>query len=113
MHELAITQSMFELVMEHAKKANARKVSKIKLNIGEMTGVVGDCVQFYFGFLSQGTPAEGASISFNMIPPRARCRNCGNTFELKELDFSCPACGRNGLEIVSGKELFVESIEVE
>ena len=53
MHELAITQSMFELVLEQAEKAKAKKVDKINLVIGEMTGVVGDCVQFYFNFLSQ------------------------------------------------------------
>ncbi|GAI95109.1 unnamed protein product, partial [marine sediment metagenome] len=55
MHELAITQSMFDLVLEQAKKAGAKKVGKINLVIGGMTGVVGDCVQFYFDFISKGT----------------------------------------------------------
>ena len=113
MHELTITQSMLELVLEQAKKAEAKKVGQINLVLGEMTGVVGDCVQFYFNFLSQGTIAEGAVISFAMIPPKARCQGCGKNFELKEFDWTCPYCQGNAMEITAGKELFVESIEVE
>ena len=113
MHELAITQSMFDLVLEQAKQAEAKKVGKINLVIGEMTGVVGDCVQFYFDFISKGTIAEQAALSFKMIPTTARCRSCGKLFELKEFDWTCPYCQGNSMEIISGKELFVESIEVE
>jgi len=113
MHELTITQSMFDLVLEQAKKAGAKKVGKINLIIGEMTGVVGDCVQFYFDFISQGTLAEGAALSFVMVPPTARCRGCDRTFELREFDWVCPYCQGNNMEIIAGKELFVESIEVE
>jgi hydrogenase nickel incorporation protein HypA/HybF len=113
MHELAITQSMLDLVLEQAEKAGAKEVGKINLVIGEMTGVVEQCVQFYFGFISRGTLAEGAVLSFKMIPTTARCRNCNKNFELKEFDWTCPHCQSNNIEIVAGKELFVESIEVE
>ena len=113
MHELAITQSMLDLVLEQTEKAGAKEVGKINLVIGEMTGVVGDCVQFYFDFLSRGTPAEGAALSFTMVPTTARCRVCDRLFELKEFDWTCPYCQSNNMEIVAGKELFVESIEVE
>ncbi len=113
MHELAITQSMFDLIMEQAKEAGAKKVGKINLVIGEMTGIVSNCVQFYFDFISKGTLAEGAALSFVMVPPKAQCRSCDKLFELKEFDWTCPHCGGSSLHIVAGKELFVESIEVE
>jgi len=113
MHELAITQSMLDIVLEQAEKAGAREVGKINLVIGEMTGVVDECVQFYFDFLSKGTSAEGAALSFTKVPTTARCRGCDKAFELKEFDWACPYCQGNDMEIVAGKELFVESIEVE
>ena len=113
MHELAITKSMLDIVLEEAKKAGAKEVGKINLVIGEMTGFVQDSVQFYFDFLSKGTLAEGATLSFTAVPIRARCRGCGKLFETKEFDWVCPDCGGNSLDITSGKELFVESIEVE
>ncbi|MFC2060152.1 hydrogenase maturation nickel metallochaperone HypA [Chloroflexota bacterium] len=113
MHELAITQSMLELVLEQAEKAGAKKVGKINLVIGEMTGIVEESVQFYFNFLSQGTPAENASIFSTKVPTTARCQNCDKLFELKEFEWSCPYCQGISMDIVSGRELFVESIEVE
>ncbi len=112
MHELAITQSMFDIVMQYAEKAQAKKVSKINLVIGEMTGVVSDSVQFYLDLLSKGTVAEGAAVSFVNVPAKAKCLACGQTFEVKELQWQCPQCGGISLEIIAGKELFVESIEV-
>ena len=113
MHEFAITQNMLDLVLEQAEKAGAKEIGKINLVIGEMTGVVKECVQFYFDFLSRETLAEGASLSFTTVPTEARCRACDKPFELKEFDWACPYCGGKELEIVAGKELFVESIEVE
>ena len=113
MHELSISQSMVDLVNEQAREAGASEVKKINLVIGEMSGVVEECVRFYFDFISKGTVSEGAALSFKMIPTTARCRNCGKEFELKDLDWTCPSCYGNRLEIIAGKELFVESIEVE
>ena len=113
MHELAITQSMLDLVLEQAEKAGAKEVRRINLVIGEMCGFVEECVQFYFNFLGKGTIAEGAALSFRMVPATAQCRGCGKPFELKEFDWTCPYCQGSSLEIIAGQELYVESIEVE
>jgi hydrogenase nickel incorporation protein HypA/HybF len=112
MHELAITQSMFEIVLKQAEQAHAKKVTEINLVIGEMTGVVSDCVQFYLDFMSKGTIAEGAKVSVKLVPAQAKCRDCHHIFEVKDMQWVCPDCGGVSLEIVAGKELFVESIEV-
>jgi len=104
---------MLNLVLEQAEKAGAKEVGKINLVIGGMTGVVEECVRFYFDFLSRGTPADGAILSFKAVPTRAKCRDCGKLFEVGEFDWTCPHCNGNNIEIVAGKELFVESIEVE
>ena len=113
MHELAITQSMLDLVLEQAEKAGAKEVGRINLVVGKMCGFVEECVQFYFDFLSKGTLAEGATLSFTMVPTMAQCRGCNKPFELKEFDWTCPYCHGSSIEIIAGKELFVESIEVE
>ena len=113
MHELAITQSMLDLVVEQAKKVKAKRVEKINLVIGEMSGIVGECIDFYFEFMSKDTIAHGAILSFKKIPIQVCCSNCGQLFTPKELDWSCPSCQNRGIEIVTGKELYIESIEVE
>jgi len=113
MHELTITQTMLDIVLEQAKKASAKKVGAINLVIGELSGFVEESVRFYFGFLAKDTIAEGAALNFKPVSPRARCRGCGNLFELKEFDWSCPGCGGGDVEITAGKELSIESIDVE
>lgn len=113
MHELAITQSMFNLVIDEANKAKASKVKKVNLVIGEMTGVVNDSVQFYFELISKGSIAEGAVLSFKREPIQVKCRNCGETFIPEEFDWSCPRCHNSNVDLKTGNELFVDSIEVE
>jgi len=113
MHEMAITQSMVNLVLDEAKKGGARKVKNINLVLGELSGVVGDCVQLYFGLMSKDTIAEGATISFKTVATQAKCRQCARVFEVKDSEWLCPECHSISIELVSGNELFVESIEVE
>lgn len=113
MHELAITQAMIGLVREHAEKADAKKVGRINLVVGEMTGFVDQCVQFYFDQMSVGTVMEGAELMFKRVPTTGRCRDCKHEFEIQEMDWTCPSCRGNNIQLVGGNELFVESIEVD
>jgi hydrogenase nickel incorporation protein HypA/HybF len=113
MHELSITQSLLEIVLQQAEQAHAGKVIKINLTIGAMTGVVSDSVQFYLDILTKGTIAEGATVAFTIVPSRAKCRNCQQVFSLPEFDWTCPHCQGKIVDVISGNELFVDSIEVE
>ena len=113
MHELSITQSMMDVVLAEAEKAGAKEVKKINLVIGEMSGIVEQSVQFYFDFLKKDTVAEGAVLNFKMVPTKAKCHNCGEEFALKDIEWCCPQCQSTSFKIVTGKELFIESIEVE
>ncbi len=113
MHELAITQNILDIVLGEAKTAQANKITRINLVIGEMTGFVGESVQFYFDQMSVGTVMEGAELTFKRVPTTGRCRDCKHEFEIKEMDWVCPSCKGNNIQLVGGNELFVESIEVD
>lgn len=112
MHELSITQGILSVALEQAEIAQANKITKINLTIGELAGVVDDCVQFYFEIISKDTIAAEASLSFERPPTKLRCRNCSATFPLDNLSWVCPNCHEQKVEIVSGGECYVESIEV-
>ena len=77
MHEMAVTQSLLDIVLEEASKVEAEKVSRVTLVIGELSGLVDDSIQFYFDFMTKGTIAEGAKLNFTRIPARMKCRACG------------------------------------
>jgi hydrogenase nickel incorporation protein HypA/HybF len=113
MHEFSITQSILSIVLEKADEARASKVSKINLVIGELSGIVDECVEFYFGFLSKDTAADGAVLSFHRPQAQLSCRTCGTVFSPANGKWSCPGCQGLNVDIIAGKELHVESIEVD
>ena len=113
MHEMSVTMSLLDLVLDEATKAGARKIVGVNIVIGQMTGIIDHYVQANFELLSQDTPAEGASLSFRNIPRQARCRHCAHKFQPSDLEWSCPRCPSSEIEITGGSELYVESIEVE
>ncbi len=113
MHELSVTQSILDIALAHAKQAGANRILRIHLAVGELSGIVGESVQFYFDFLSRDTMAAGAELAFRHVPARFRCLNCGAEYEPDGADWTCPQCGLLQPIAVGGKELLVESIEVE
>ena len=113
MHEQNICESLLALAIKHAEQANAARILRIYLVVGEYSGVVDESVEFYFRLLSKGTIAEGADINFTHIPVQLRCGNCDTIFTPERLDLHCPNCNVQQVEIASGKEMFLESLEVE
>jgi hydrogenase nickel incorporation protein HypA/HybF len=113
MHEQSIVESMLLLALEKAEKANAGKILRIYLVVGELSGVLEEAVDFYFSFLARNTIAAGASLFYMHVPAQLRCRNCNTVFLPEKLNLHCPNCQEQQVEIVSGRELYIESMEVE
>jgi hydrogenase nickel incorporation protein HypA/HybF len=113
MHELAVTEEILRVAIEHAERAHASRIIDIHLVIGDLSTIVDDSVQFYFDFLSPDTIAAGAKLHFTRVPARLRCRQCAHEFEPKAMDWHCPQCNTLGGEVTAGKEFYVDSLEVE
>jgi hydrogenase nickel incorporation protein HypA/HybF len=113
MHELAVTQSMLEIVLRHAHQAGGVQVSAIYLVVGQLSSILDDSVAFYWDIVARGTPAEGARLHFRRIPARFRCEACGTEFLLQEETRECPACASQSVRLIAGDEFAVESIEVD
>jgi hydrogenase nickel incorporation protein HypA/HybF len=113
MHEQSIVASLLTLALENAEKADARKIVGINLVVGDYTGVLEDAVNFYFGFLSKDTIAAGATINYTHVPGQLRCRDCDILFPLQKHAYHCPKCAGSRVEIVGGRELYIETMEVE
>ncbi|MGQ9674082.1 MAG: hydrogenase maturation nickel metallochaperone HypA [Chloroflexota bacterium] len=112
MHELSVTQNILDIALAEAEKHNAKRISTIKLKVGQLTQVVPDCVQFYLEMLGKGTIAEGVKLEVETVPLVVQCKSCGTTATLDEYDFACRKCS-SPTDVISGRELFIDSIEVE
>jgi hydrogenase nickel incorporation protein HypA/HybF len=109
MHELAITQSVVEMVQQ---RTGDRRVSTVRLQVGLLSGVVPEAMQFCYELVTAGTPLEGSLLEFDQTPGRGQCRDCGADFELGDLILLC-SCGSADVELVAGKELRVIAVEME
>ncbi len=115
MHELAVTEAIVNVALKYAERNNARKVVGVRLRIGEMSHIIEHMLVGMFQHLSSGTIMEGAAVSIEWTPVILRCVDCDNSYQVKVRELagsSCPACGGNNFTIVSGREFYVESIEV-
>ena len=63
--------------------------------------------------LSEGTIAEGARIEAEFPPVRVRCRDCRKEGEITPHHLACPHCGSLRLKLLSGKEFYIKSMEVD
>ena len=78
-----------------------------------MSGVVPDLLESAFEIYKRGTLAESARLEIVRVPVRVRCPDCGGESMREDSDFSCTACGSRRVEIVEGRELIVETIDLE
>jgi hydrogenase nickel incorporation protein HypA/HybF len=113
MHEGALTQDLFEHVLIHAREANARKVTRVKVTVGALSDATPESIEFYFNSLSPGTMVEGAVLEFESKPGTARCPACNREFEIEEIYAACPDCGRFPVQVTSGDGVYLSSLEVE
>ncbi|MGH4011620.1 MAG: hydrogenase maturation nickel metallochaperone HypA [Pseudonocardiaceae bacterium] len=105
---MAITQSVVHAVCERMGDAPVRRVC---LEIGRLSGVVADSVEFCFEILTAGTTLEGASLEIIQPSGKARCRDCGVEFPMDDLLILC-ACGSANRELLAGEELRIREVEV-
>ncbi len=113
MHEMALAEGILDIVLSYADKNNAKKVTEISVLVGEMTGVVPESLEFCFESLARDTKAQGAKLVLKHIPLVARCLDCKTESKIERYNFTCPKCNSSRMEIISGRELRVESLEAD
>jgi hydrogenase nickel incorporation protein HypA/HybF len=113
MHELSVTQSLLDISLQHAEKANAKQITDLYIVMGELSSMVDDSVQFYWDIIAKGTIAEHAQLHFRRVPAELQCNTCGAKYHPTEKELICPKCGGVGAKIIAGEEFALESIDVE
>jgi hydrogenase nickel incorporation protein HypA/HybF len=102
-----------QIVLSEAEKANARKVLKVSLKIGELAGVVPDSLSFCFELLAKSTIAENATLTIEKVPVSGYCTHCDKVFSIENNHYRCQYCGNSRIELVSGQELKIDHLEIE
>lgn len=113
MHEFSIMQGVFELIKDAAAKNNLIKIDRVILKIGKLRQIFPDFLQFAFETVSQSTIAAGAELIIEEVPITMRCKSCQEEFKVEHNTYICLSCNATELELITGKEILIVSIEGE
>ena len=114
MHELPVTQSILDIALKHANKAEAKRITDLHIVMGELSKLVDESIQFYWDIIAKDTIAEGAKLHFRIVPTEFQCMACFEKYHPEDNDtFQCPNCGSVGVKIIAGEEFSLEAIDVE
>ena len=111
MHELGLMTGVMDAAVEAARGAGATRLLGVKVSIGEATEAVEDALVFAFEALADFT--RGATRALTRLRPRSLCLECGEEFEHDLYSRFCPKCDSFATELLAGRELQIDSIEVD
>ncbi len=100
MHEMAIVQSIIEIIEQQAAIHKAKRVIKVSLEFGALNGVMPEAINFGFEVLSKGGIAEGAEIEIRILPIKFYCSECGKEVTVEEYQPFCPVCSSASVTII-------------
>ena len=112
MHEMALAESMLQIVEDAARKNGAARVTAVRLELGALSHVEREALRFCFDAVANGGLANGAVLEIDTTPGAAWCMPCEARVALAQLGDPCPQCGGWQLTVVAGEEMRVKEIEV-
>lgn len=114
MHELSIVSSVVDTVTESLAAYPGARVMEVRLRVGALASVVVESLEFCWGIATDGTPLAESKLVVKVVPVVAHCATCGEDVELPGVQsFRCPRCGEPVTELRQGRELEIDSIEIE
>lgn len=114
MHELSIVQAIVAGVTESLAQTPVKRVLRVRLRVGVLSGVEESALQFSYGLATPGTVLEGSKLEAHPLPAVIHCAPCDADFELPNIQsFRCPRCDSPSNDVRQGRELEIESLEIE
>lgn len=109
MHELAVGQAIVDTVEQ---RAAGRDVRLVTVRIGYLRQVVPDALQFAWEMLTDGSPLAGCRLDIEHVPAVVACRECEARTTLDLPVLACASCGSFDVELSSGEEFMIATMDV-
>jgi len=111
MHEYSIVGALVEQVARLARERRAVAVHRLRVRIGELSGVEIDLLESAYELFREGTVCAGAELVVEPVPASWRCPRCRRGFERGE-PLRCPGCGVPA-RLTEGDEILLQRVEME
>ncbi len=115
MHELSLIESMLSIIREERDKHHMKRIERVRVVNGALSGAVTDALAFGWECLTQEGDLKGVKLDIVDAPLQVVCGSCGKPFTPEDAHYMpCPACGEIlGHDIKSGRELYIDEIEAD
>jgi hydrogenase nickel incorporation protein HypA/HybF len=126
MHEFSIMTGVIEAVLKEIERLETEEgqeieqVNEVFLEIGELTFLGADQLQFCYSVLSEKNRLKGSKLTISTVPAEVRCDHCEyegkieyySEFHLETPILACPKC-KETVTITKGRECAVRSVNLE
>ena len=113
MHELPVVENLIRTLDRQTEQERYKRILEVHLVVGELSGIVDECIETYFDMLSEGHSCENAILTFEHEPATLKCLKCGHEFQHGK-SFACPSCGGDSRLLKgTGGGFLVKSIKAE
>jgi hydrogenase nickel incorporation protein HypA/HybF len=111
MHEYSIVQALLERVDHEVRTRHASHVNRVRVSIGELSGVEIDLLRTAYDTIRRRTCCEDASLEVRRVEARWECPSCGAAIA-RGSPLRCRFCGQTA-RLASGDEIMLDQIEME
>ena len=112
MHEFSIVQDLLHMCEKNAKDNDAKKITRVEVKIGKLSGVEPHLLQTAFDTFKEKTICDGAEFVIHLQDLVVRCTECKKETILEENVFSCPHCD-GAVEVLDGEDMYLMRLEME
>ncbi len=109
MHELSITRNIVSIV---AERAGTRRVRRVRLLVGQLSGIEVSAVRFCYDVCTAGTVLEGSALEVEEVEGRGRCVQCDRSVPMTHFTARCPCERRARIQMTQGEELLSKEMEI-
>jgi hydrogenase nickel incorporation protein HypA/HybF len=109
-HELSLCRAIYSIV-DGAR--DGRAVDVVHLRVGQLRQVVPDTLRYCWDIVAQDGPLSGSLLAIDHVPVVLACSSCAATTRVEHaLVLVCSACGSGDIQVVSGEEFLVTSLDL-
>jgi hydrogenase nickel incorporation protein HypA/HybF len=112
MHEMALMESLIEIVEQAARDNDAPRIGAVRVEIGALSHVDPEALRFCFDAVARGSCCEGAHFDMIHIAGAGWCLDCEKEVALSERFGACPDCGGRRVQMTRGDDFRLLELEV-
>ena len=115
MHELSVAMRIVQALDEElASEPNDLKISTVSLQVGTLSGLVPEALDFSWDFATENSVLKGSKLDIQVVDAAGYCQQCQQEQALTNLQsMRCPVCREPITQITGGNELEILSVEVD